>query len=268
MGSRSEQPSMGEHSRNLAARHRLRRKREGRNPDDSNPFVRHLLERFLTSQEEERRRVARDLHDVLGQRVTSMRLRIQTLKTAYGGRWQREFEHLLELIDLMDSEVDFVVAALRPPALDEFGLVAALNVLVLEWSRLHRLSIDFDPNGFTGRVDPRIENCLYRVTQEALNNVFKHARATHACVVLQRRTREIVLIVEDDGCGFDRGRYARPAPKGFGFGLLGMRERARLVDGRFEVEATPGKGTRVFVAVPTTIVGSRRSLPIADQHAE
>jgi signal transduction histidine kinase len=219
--------------------------------------LRHLLERLVALQEEERRRVARDLHDVLGQRVTAMRLRIEMLKATHGTRGaQRALDDLLELIDRMDREVDFVMTELRPPALDEFGLVAALNLLVNEWSRLDRLIVDFDPTGFTGRIDPRIEDCLYRITQEALNNVFKHARASHACVVLKRRTDEVVLIVEDDGCGFERRRGAR-APKSVCFGLTGMRERTRIVDGRFKVEATPGKGTRVFVAVPTIVANSR-----------
>lgn len=238
----------------------------GRERRASDIRVRHLLQKLVSIQEEERRRIARDLHDLLGQRVTALRLRIELLRHANtAADWQRDIADLLRLIDGIDQDLDFVACELRSSALDELGLVTALNLLTLEWSNIHNVNVRFHANGPDRRLLPDVENCLYRIAQEALNNVFKHARATRASVLLEHRDDRVVLIIEDNGRGFDRGECARRDHKGRGMGLVGMRERAALVNGTFELESKPGSGTCVFVGVPAAFADTR---PQGDRHEQ
>lgn len=228
--------------------------------------ARHLLQQVVKIQEEERRRIARDLHDLLGQRVTALRLRIELLRHADAADgWQRDIADLLGLIDGIDQDLDFVACELRSSALDELGLVTALELLTLEWSNLYNVNVRFHANGPDRRLAPDVENCLYRIAQEALNNVFKHARATRTSVLLEQREDRVVLIVEDDGCGFDRRECARRNHRARGMGLVGMRERAALVDGTFELESRPGGGTCVFVGVPAAFADAS---PQGDRHEQ
>lgn len=230
----------------------------GRERRASDVRVRHLLQQLVSIQEDERRRIARDLHDLLGQRVTALRLRIELLRHAdTSADWQRDIGDLLRLIDGIDQDLDFVECELRSTGLDELGLATALKLLTFEWSNIYNVTVSFHANGPDGRLLPEVETCLYRIAQEALNNVFKHARATRASVLLEHRGDRVVLIIEDDGCGFDDRECARPDARGRNMGLLGMRERAALVNGTFELESKPGRGTCVFVGVPAAFADMR-----------
>jgi two-component system, chemotaxis family, sensor kinase Cph1 len=148
--------------------------------------------------------------------------------------------------------LDFFTWELRPAALDDFGLVAALDTFVHEWSRTFRVAADFHSTGLEDvRLPFDVETNLYRIAQEALNNVHKHAAATRVGVMLERRDARIVLIVEDDGRGFDETEI-RAGRADSRIGLRGLRERAVLAGGTAEVETSPGQGTTIFVQVPVT----------------
>lgn len=212
-----------------------------------------LLQKIVTTQEDERRRIARDMHDSLGQQLTALRLKLASMKSdIYKGiRIDSELENLQELGKRIDSEVNFLVWELRPSALDDLGLVAAIENYVREWSRHYGVNAEFHASRL-GRVrqDDTVEINLYRIAQEALNNVQKHAGAKNANVVLEARDGKIVLVIEDDGKGFDPTEIKLGREAEGGLGLVGMRERAAIIGGTVEIESGPGNGTTVFVRVP------------------
>jgi PAS domain S-box-containing protein len=212
--------------------------------------VRELLRRLVNVQEEERRRIARDIHDQMGQQMTALRMSLESLRAGFGGGGELagRYAGALSLAEELDRSVDFLTWELRPASLDHLGLPASLANLVKGWSERFHVSAEFHPSGVGDlRLPPDAEINLYRLAQEALHNVYKHARATGVGVFFERRGGQAVLIVEDDGCGFDLGE----APAGGdGMGLTGMRERATLVGGELEVESAPGGGTTIYVRVP------------------
>lgn len=215
-----------------------------------------LLARLVSSQETERRRIARDLHDQLGQRLTALRLKIASLKEAAAGHeiLEPKITRLQQIAEMLDSEVSYLAWELRPTALDDLGFAAALEAFVKEWSRHFDIPADFQPAKIPKRrLNTEIETHLYRITQEALNNISKHARATQVSVVLEKQAERIILIIEDNGKGFDHALLRTPRRSGRGLGLLGMRERATLIGGDVEIESAPGSGTTIFVRVPLAV---------------
>jgi two-component system CheB/CheR fusion protein len=211
-----------------------------------------LMRRIVTTQEDERRRISRELHDQLGQSLTALRLKLEGLKEEAGKRakLQRKIGELVEVAQRLDADVDFLAWELRPTALDDLGLIVALSNYAQEWAKHYGVAVNFHSAGFGGaRLAPLVEINLYRIAQEALNNVAKHAGATSVGLLLERRDDNVVLIVEDDGRGFDPEQLTDSASK-HRMGLIGMRERAALVGGTVEVESAPGEGTTIFVRTP------------------
>lgn len=200
-------------------------------------------------QDRERARIARDLHDTIGQRLVSLRLKIELLKDCPADEMRRALDDLLRLADVIDRELDFLSWQMRPPALEDLGLVAAVRGFVQDWSAIHQVPATFHAAGADGRLPQEVETCLYRVCQEALTNVVKHAHATHVVVLMQRSDEDIVLIVEDDGQGAG-GPVASPSVASHPQGVAGMRERVMLVGGTFQIEFGGARGTTVFVRVP------------------
>jgi len=212
-----------------------------------------LLGRLVTSQESERRRISRDIHDQLGQRLTALRLKIASLLEISKGHTEinARVERLQEIGERLDDEVGFLAWELRPTALDDLGLIEALGAFVNEWSRHTDIAAEFHSTGLANiRLDPEIESHLYRITQEALNNITKYAKAKNVTVLLEKRNDNAVLIVEDDGRGFNANSKRVPAKSGSGFGLIGMGERAALMGGEVEIESSVGKGTAIYIRVP------------------
>ena len=215
-----------------------------------------LLRRLVVAQEDERRRLAQDLHDGLGQRLTALRLILEGLDGHPSGQ-STETATALEMLARIDQDVDFIAWELRPAALDEVGLARVLESYVKEWSRHAGVPAAFHARpGNLPQFAPEVEASIYRIAQEALNNVAKHARARSANVLLELRGENLALVIEDDGVGF------QPAAKGDTMlGLTGMRERALAVGGTVELEPTPGGGTTVLACIPTT--GCREHLRTA-----
>ena len=212
-----------------------------------------LLGRLVTGQEVERRRIARDIHDQLGQRLTALRLKIASLKELSIGHDEisARVERLQEIGGRLDAEVSFLAWELRPTALDDLGLVDAISAFVNEWSRHYQIPADFHSAGLSNvRLNHDTETHLYRITQEALNNILKHAAANFVTVMLEKRLDDMILIIEDDGRGFEINTSRTSAEAAMGLGLIGMSERAILAGGALEIESSPGKGTTIFVCVP------------------
>ena len=214
--------------------------------------IKALFTRLVSAQEDERRRIARDVHDQLGQQMTAVRINLEELQQRTESDTPRaeSVERTMRLAEELDRSIDFLAWELRPAALDHLGLPAALARLVGGWSERFHVRADYDTVGIDGvRLRSDVEANLYRLAQEALHNVYKHARATHVSVLLERRDHRIVLMVEDDGRGFaidDVSPEAVPS-----LGLVSMRERAALVGGELTIESTPGFGTTITVRVPT-----------------
>ena len=206
-----------------------------------------LLTRLVFAQEDERRRIGREMHDQFGEQLTALARKIRMLKDACGDRddWRAHIESLELIAQQLDRDVDHLVWELRPTALDDLGLRAALANYVQSWSTRVGISATLHTSGLMDdRLPSEAETALYRIAQEALTNVAKHARAENVGVILERRADHVLLIVEDDGVGFDPGTAESP---GQGFGLVGMQERAGLIGATLEIESSAGRGTTVFV---------------------
>src|SRR4051812_45015900 len=212
-----------------------------------------LLGRLVFVQEDERRRIARDMHDQFGEHLTALSLEIGRLKETCG-RDSDLLEHtrtLESIAERLDHDVEQLVWQLRPTALDDLGLRAALTNYIQAWASRHGVAAELHTSGLLDdRLPSEMETALYRIAQEALNNVAKHACARRVEVILERRPDCVLLIVEDDGVGFDA---AQSAAGRNGFGLVGMRERASLVGASLDVETTPGHGTTILVRMAMAV---------------
>ncbi len=206
------------------------------------------------AQEEERRRIARELHDGLGQRLSGLKMALQLLEddaSESGGAPSSRLEQLSRDIDRMIVEVRRLSYNLRPAALDDFGLASALEMLGNEFEKQYGIETRFFAEApGDARHDPHIDIALYRIVQEALTNAGKHAAASTVSVELHRRADSIVLIIEDNGRGFDVDEAHRDYKTGSGFGLVGMMERIQLLGGRFELRSSVGAGTRIEANLP------------------
>jgi PAS domain S-box-containing protein len=206
-----------------------------------------LLRRLVTAQEEERARISRDLHDQLGQQMTALRLSLDRQRERCPAELRGELDRAIGMAAAMDREVDFLAWELRPAALDDLGLGAALERFLRDWSAHYGIAAQFHGAAQLPEALPAaVQTTFYRIAQEALNNVVKHAHASRVEVLLERRDGEAVMVVEDDGVGFDPNEGATER----GIGLIGMRERAALVGGTVQIESRPGHGASVFVRCP------------------
>lgn len=212
-----------------------------------------VLQQLVTVQEDERQRVARDLHDQLGQQLTALRLQLRILKKMCGGNEEiyRQVDETQRIARQLDSDVDFLAWQMRPTALDDLGIVAALDHYVRQWSKHFNIRAEFDGNRFDKTfLLPEAETNLYRIAQETLNNICKHARASSVSVFLESHDGFAVLIIEDDGVGFETAEQVSAEEAVNEMGLIGMRERAVLIGGTLEIESAKGEGTTVYVRIP------------------
>lgn len=199
----------------------------------------------LRAQEEERKRVARDLHDEVNQALTAIVLRLEALAQAAPPELAAELADTKKLAGQAMEELLQLARQLRPTALDDHGVVPAIQDQVRRFQAQHGVEARLDVSGAIDQIGDDQQLVLYRVTQEALNNVARHAGASQVVVTLARHDGRVSLAVTDDGSGFDPG-----AARG-GLGLDGMAERARLVGGELTVRAGPRGGTRVELEVPS-----------------
>jgi PAS domain S-box-containing protein len=211
-----------------------------------------LLNQVITVQEEERRRIARELHDETAQSLASLLLGLgglQTARSLAGARAQARDLHQIATRAL--AEVRRLAWGLRPSVLDDLGLAAALGRYADEFGRTRRIAVEVDTAGLgEGRLTAAVETALYRIMQEALSNVARHAEARRVTVQVTRFGAVVAMIVEDDGRGFDPAAAPPPGTIARGLGIHTMRERAVVLDGTLEIETAPGHGTRVVVEIP------------------
>jgi signal transduction histidine kinase len=203
------------------------------------------LRRAVEGQELERRRLARELHDETGQALTSILLGLRALEEAKNREGTKAAVRALrELVVATLQDVRRLAVELRPTALDDFGLTAALERLADNFSEQSGIAIELEAGLGHERLPSDIETVLYRLVQEALTNVVKHAHAQHVGIVVRRKEGVVTAVIEDDGRGFEDGKGEG------GLGLVGMRERVALVNGRFRIESAANAGTTLLVEVP------------------
>jgi signal transduction histidine kinase len=204
--------------------------------------------RLVEAQERERRHVARELHDEAGQALASLRLGLRQLEpeAARGAGLPARVAELIRTTDAVIDGLHRLASDLRPASLDHLGLDAALRQYSRSTAARFGLAVRFKARGFTAeRLPAVVETALFRVVQEAVTNVIRHARASRVDVLLEHRGNRVLAMVEDDGVGFEPDRV----PSGEHLGLLGLRERAEALDGSLTVESAPGAGTTVVVEV-------------------
>lgn len=213
---------------------------------------RRLERQLLEAQEEERLRIARELHDQLAQHLAGMLLALESLKgNAAEASATDQVHHMQELVQEMGREVHRVAWQLRPTALDELGLVESLRQCAEEWGERTGIPIDFHCSiPPCTRFDQLVETVCFRVVQESLTNVLKHSHATAASIVVSQNKGELKVICEDNGVGFDATNSALPAGGSRHLGIRGIRERLALVGGDLQLESSLGRGTSLFIRVP------------------
>ena len=223
------------------------RRRESAELVKSRESLRRLSTSVVEAREEERRRIARELHDELGQRLTALKMELSALPAVSGQAARQErVDGLMTMLDDTLASVRRISSDLRPMMLDDLGLNAAIEWLARDTARRMGIEVTVHLNENDAPVDDRVATAVFRMVQEALTNVARHARATDVTVALRQHDGELELVVEDNGTGYPEGAMQRDGS----FGLLGMRERAAILGGQFEFGNAPGGGARLTVRLP------------------
>ncbi len=213
-----------------------------------------LLHQIVSAQENERQRIARELHDGPGQMLTALGLGLAAASDSITHNPERGAQQLVKLKTMNTMvlhELQNLVVGLRPSVLDDLGLAPAMRGLIKEFETQMGVAIQFTVRGQPRRVQPELEIILFRITQEALTNVAKHAQAQVVNVELTLDCQEIQLLIQDDGCGFDPDEILRTGSKTrSGWGLLGIKERVDLVEGHCQILSQPGSGTMIQINIP------------------
>lgn len=205
--------------------------------------------RIIQAQEEERKRVAREIHDGPAQSMANVVLRTELVEKVFIHegieKAREELNEIKGMIRESLTDVRRIIFNLRPMALDDLGLVPTLKRYIEELSKKNHTDFEFKTFGKENRLPPAMEVALFRLVQESLNNVIKHAKATDVQLKLEFQRDRIFLIVSDNGIGFDMKQKTRE-----GFGILGMKERIKLLEGQIVIQSAPGKGTKLFLSIP------------------
>lgn len=209
-----------------------------------------LRRQLIHAQEEERKRISRELHDQMGQDLTALNLGLKSLHEAAPPKIQKLVRPLQKLATQTARDLHRVALELRPSELDDLGLAKAVRNLAETWSTHCGIAVDLEFGRYspTG-ISPEVKTTLYRIIQEALNNVAKHSGATRASIILERAADYVQMLIEDDGRGFDPGKRSAASDKG-GLGLSGIEERLSGLSGSLQIESTPGSGTTLVARIP------------------
>ncbi len=212
-----------------------------------------LLERAVAAQEDERKRIARELHDETGQTLTALGVGLSGVEKTITENIELAQYQIAELKMMTMRAIDNLrqfISDLRPSVLDDMGLVSALRWYAMQYAERTQVGVEVEVIGAKRRLPSRVETVLFRIAQEGLNNVIRHAHATRARLQLEFAESSIILSVEDNGSGFVLDQVFGPNPERRAWGLLGVQERVALVGGKFHVESELGRGTKLSVEIP------------------
>jgi len=220
------------------------------------------VERVIKAQEEERRRVARDIHDGPAQMMANAILQLEIVERLISEDPPRALEEIRDLRKAITEclrEIRRIIFDLRPMMLDDLGLAPALRRYVSDFSQRHGLPVEMNVLGKETRLDPVVELVLFRIVQEALNNARKHALASKVVVTLGYGVSAVGASIEDNGKGFDLAAVSRGVGRSEKLGIAGMKERAKLLGGSLDIDTALGRGTRVAVRIPIADPDTRGS---------
>ncbi|MFH0726420.1 MAG: PAS domain S-box protein [Pseudomonadota bacterium] len=220
---------------------------------DSKKKLQVLYSHFIMAQEEERKRIASDLHDDLGQTLAVLKLRIQSIQKKLPGDHVglfRECEETLSYINEIIEHVRRLSHDLSPAVLDDLGLVEALKSLVREFARHSQLKLTLDMENIDNLFSSASAVILYRVFQEVFTNIEKHSEANHVKIGVKKHWNQVRFVIEDDGKGFDMGKLEFKSPHESGLGFSSISERITILGGKLSVKSRPGKGTMISFSIP------------------
>ncbi len=210
------------------------------------------LSRYLkNAREEERKYISREIHDEIGQLATAAKMELFWINkhpTEKDENNQKHIDRCLEIIDLLITETRKIAGSLRPPKFDDLGLIATMQWQVQQFEKATGISCDFSHSLNDKAIEGEIKTELFRICQESMTNVMRHAKASHLHILLSQDSEGINMEITDDGIGFDQQGYTDH------LGLLGMRERAVSVGGQLEIVSSPGNGTRIRVSIPFNFI--------------
>ena len=209
-----------------------------------------LSTKLLNAQEEERKRIAGDLHDVIGQSLAAAKFMVETALEQMKGKCPpsglNTLKTLVPMLQKASGEVRTIVMNLRPSMLDNLGILSTINWFCRQYRAVYsNIQIEKQINISESEIPDTLKTILFRILQEAMNNIAKHSKASTVSVCLEKRDQTVHLIIKDDGGGFDAKAPRKNGASGNGFGITSMKERAELSGGSFEIKATPGEGTTV-----------------------
>ncbi len=242
------------------------RKRAAQALKEANLRLQSLSSRMLEVQESERRHIARELHDEIGQALTAVKLHLQAAQRRGDPEAKQPLEECVLITDQALDQVRNLSLNLRPSQLDDLGLVAALRWHIERQAAVSGLDAQFRADDLEGRLDAVLETACFRFVQEALNNVIRHAGARHVWIDAKRQDDRLRISVRDDGKGFDVGAALRDAIARGSLGLLGMQERVSLAGGRLTVGSRPGEGATVAADFPLRLAPPRSRRMRRDDH--
>lgn len=221
------------------------------------PHDSELSRQLLRAEEEERKRISRELHDETGQGLMVLRMYLQALTSEFAGRklGPEKFQEAFELLDRTIEGLRRIIRRLSPRALEELGLVAAIRKEAREVGRTMGIKATVEIPGALTRIDHESEIAVYRIVQEALHNIAKHSGAKHLRLEITPAPSSIRIVIEDDGVGFS----ARRGQNAQGFGLVGMRERVAALAGTVSIRSLKNKGTRISVTLPMDLESSAQA---------
>jgi signal transduction histidine kinase len=207
---------------------------------------------ILEGQEEERKRLAMDIHDGIGQMLTSLKFQIESINTTNGAQVGEKIGEIQQLISQVIKEVRRVTFNLKPTVLGDYGLQAGLNVFIREIGKLTDIQLDYRVEGDSDtRLPQKVENNIFRIVQEAINNAIKYSGARRIEVVLHQTASDVVITIKDEGQGFDEKLVeARSTNIESGRGFFNMYERTEYINGRLDLRSSPGQGTTITLTVP------------------
>jgi signal transduction histidine kinase len=207
---------------------------------------------IIEAQENERRRISRELHDGLGQLLSAAKLNFGMIDFVNSANREKTADIVKQVDSIISKaivEARRIAHDLRPTTLDDFGLIPALRILCQEFSKITGIKVKFQVSPSLERIDPKVEIAVYRIIQESFNNISKYAEATEVSLDLYRKDNQVFVRVKDNGKGFDPDNVVKTKKAGGGFGLLNMKERAELVGGKVEIISSPGAGTELLLEI-------------------